>query len=343
MRKKPAKKIAAKTPQRGTRLRRKSSVGSVQYTRYIIISFAVILLVLIASFGPKALDRPHVLGASVYLADQENGEINVPGDNMSGANGGPENNSSGSSNNTQVDCVGPDGKHFTTTLQICAKINDYWHNNHFSFTPLQPQTLSKPSMTNDQKKPSGIKPGTTIHFQQAGDTTEIKAQHPDGTEENLQKENSLEKLNQDLQQEDMHIGTTAANGFVLRKGDVSVHTTLPLSVDPTTHTLTITTPDGTTKQVTVLPDQAIKNLLEKKLMDTVENEATPSSSSSSQKIQLTTINNQPVFSVKGMSNKKVFGIFPLSFAKTAFVSAETGDVVQVDQTALSKFIELFSF
>ena len=107
MKKKLAKKAAAKSPQRRTRLSRKSSVGSVQYTRYIVISFAVILLVLVASFGPKALDRPHVLGASVYLADHGSNSDSGGGDtsgssDSSGSNSGSSTNSgSGSSGDSR--------------------------------------------------------------------------------------------------------------------------------------------------------------------------------------------------------------------------------------------------
>lgn len=355
MKKKIQKKSSVK--QSVSRKTSKSSHGgrSILLMRFFVYGFGALVLVFLFSFSAKSLEKPHVLGASVYIAQGGDTSTSGGGGDTSGGGSTDINGSSGSSggsntasgetsggteinggtevggggpvnNNTTVDCIGPDGKHFTTTFKSCANLNDGWHHGNFEFTPLQ---------VKHHFKSSSVEPTKTPEINETGN--EVK---PTGTEDLQNTTDDLQKINNDLQDSGVEVGTSEAHGFTIKKGDVEAETHFPLSVDPTTHTLTVTTPAGT-KEVTILPDKAVQNVLQKRLLDSIENQAT--ASGSVQKVALTEVNNEPVFQINGVSNKKVLGLFPVSFAKTAFVSTQTGQVIKVDETFLDKLLEALSF
>lgn len=124
----------------------------------------------------------------------------------------------------------------------------------------------------------------------------------------------------------------------MKNADVETETEFPLSVDPTTKTLTVTTPSGV-KTVTVLPNQAIANMLANHAVNEVETDP----STGIKQIILTEVNNEPTFEIKGRNNKHLFGVFPVSVPKTLFVSAQTGQVVQTDENLGGKILEVISF
>lgn len=187
--------------------------------------------------------------------------------------------------------------------------------------------------------------GTThIELKTEGDKIVIKSKTPNGETE-LETKSALDSLNQALKDEDIQIGTTAANGFSIKKHDVEAETHFPLSVDPTTRVLTVTTPAGS-KEVTVLPDQAVQNLLNGKVLTNVESQSTPTvdnPNATTQKTTLTELNNEPVFQVNGSLRKNLLGIIPIDLARTAFVSAQTGQVVKIDEALLQQILGAISF
>jgi len=150
----------------------------------------------------------------------------------------------------------------------------------------------------------------------------------------------FDKLNKELKNKDIKVSSTSGDGFSIDAGRIRAKTHFPLSVDPTTHTLTVTTPAGT-KEVTILPDQAVHNLLQHQILSTINQSS--GSGTTDNTISLTQVNNQPVFSIPGQSDKKFLGLFPVSFNKTVFVSAQTGQVIQTKENFLNKFLETFSF
>lgn len=162
----------------------------------------------------------------------------------------------------------------------------------------------------------------------------IKAKKPNGTEIQLQ-EDSLSKINEALKNEDVEIATSAGSGFLLRKGQFEAETHFPLSINPNTNTLTVTTPAGE-KDVTVLPDQAVNNLIDQKQIDRV------SSSSASTGIILGLFNNNPAFQISGSDSKKLLGFIPVNIDKTSVVSAQTGSILQTNESIINKILDLLS-
>lgn len=391
MKKRPAKKhISSK---------KKSS--SFIFIRYIALTVALFALV----FGAKGFlslsSKVHVLGAQtgpVLLADHGSDDSGGGGSDSGGSSGGSggsgsssgsggsgssggssdtgSNSGSGSSGSTQsvsadtqVDCVGPDGKHFTTSFHDCQELNNAWHRSNFSFTPLTTsQTTEQENKTEDkttdqQKKENDVvknevgklevktekgklkfnltQNGVKVKIEKEGDSLKVKAEKKDGTEVELETKDALDTLNKELESDNVEIATNDASSLTIKNGNTEAETELPISVDPLTHELTVTTAAGT-KTVSILPDQAVQNTLDNKVFSNIESQ-TSSDNTTSQKATLTEVNSEPVFAVKGLSQKKVLGLFPLGFSKTAFVSATNGKIVSVDESLLNKILEAISF
>lgn len=291
-----------------------------------------------------------------------------------------ENKKSGSSvpGESTVDCVGPDGKHFQSSFKDCSELNKAYNKSNFNFTPLttQSQQTVKNEAEDDSKKLQveiqGQKQeiqqqskgasqqsfqiktengksqvniaqnGTTLEIKSENGKTQIHAKKADGTEIELSSDDAVEKLNETLKEKEIEVEETPDKELVIRKGDVEAETRVPISVNPITKELSITTPAGQ-KTVTILPDQAVANLIANKEITSVTQQSTNFGANSSQRITLTELNNEPVFQVDGILNKKILGIVPVSFAKTSFVSGTTGNVVKTDETVLNRIVEAFSF
>ena len=169
----------------------------------------------------------------------------------------------------------------------------------------------------------------------------VRTKDQQGTELKLQGGDALEKINNILKENDMEIGSSSANELTLRKGNVEAQTHFPLSINPTTNALTVTTPAGV-KTVTVLPDQAVENLMQQRIIDSVSTTTTATNGAQLQLVTLGLLNNQPAFQVQGVDNKKLLGFLPVSIDKTAYVSAQNGQVLQTNESFLSQILDLLS-
>lgn len=165
----------------------------------------------------------------------------------------------------------------------------------------------------------------------------IKIKQENGDEVEIEND-SLDDINEALEEEDIHITTISGSGFRIRRGQFEAGTRFPLSINPETNQLTVTTLAGE-KNVAVLPDQAVANLLRLKFIDIV---ATNSATGTSENISLGLLNDEPTFQIKGLDNQKLLGFLPVSIQKTSFVSAESGEVLKIDQTFLNRLLDFFS-
>lgn len=311
-------------------------------------------------------------GSSSGSGGGNSGSGDHGGSNSGGGSSG-SGNSSSVSDSSQVDCVGPDGTHFTTTFKSCSDFNNGWHHPNFSFTPLSnpqvqqpqkpeqeikqvvPETEVKQPETNQEtvgklevKTEDGKSEvkleqnGTKVKIEKEDGKLKVKAEKADGTEIELETEDALGALNNELEAKGVKVATTDAHTLTITKGETEAETELPIGVDPTTHELTVTTPAGT-KTVSILPDRAVENLLNEKVLNSIESKTSLQNGKTTQKATLTEVNDEPVFAVKGLSQKKLFGLIPVAFAKTGFVSATTGQVTKTDETLINRILEALSF
>lgn len=132
----------------------------------------------------------------------------------------------------------------------------------------------------------------------------------------------------------------------VRQGHVRTRTHFPITIGPENE-LIITTPAGQ-KVVTVLPDAAMKNLLQKgfPMAAPTPPESTPSASdegsgsgdlddviseSESTDVTLEEVDGTLVYMAKAKKGAKFLGLVPVEGAVTAEVSAETGQVLTYNE------------
>lgn len=110
----------------------------------------------------------------------------------------------------------------------------------------------------------------------------------------------------------------------------SVESDFPLSVNPITRELTVDTPAGI-RIVAILPQQAVDNMLAAGIvtMTTGVNLKTESDGSLS-------------YDIDGTKNEKLLGIFDIAVQKNLIISAQTGQVLTVNQSTFSKILDFLS-
>lgn len=282
------------------------------------------------------------------------------GSNSSGSGGGSGNDSgrdtngnrgsqSGSSSvgttnpETTVDCIGPDGKHFTTTFKSCNDLNNAWGKKNWTFNAVSPvpqvttiQETPKPEklevkVENSKSKINIESNNTEVKLEISDDKLKIKSKDADGNEIELEQKDALKKVNDSLETEGVEIEHATESGeFHIKNGQVTAKTELPISVDPSTKTVSVTTPGGT-KEVAVLPNAAVESLLTTNTLDKQNNE-----------IELVNVNNDPTFKIAGIDDKKLFGIIPVALNKTVFVSASTGKITKTEESFFNSFLDIIS-
>jgi len=169
----------------------------------------------------------------------------------------------------------------------------------------------------------------------------IKAKKADGTEVQLET-HTLDDINEALEEDDIKIGTTSARGFSITNKETKAETEFPVSVNLASRILSVDTPLGQ-KDLTVLPNQAVQNVLGQKIIDRIsENSLSGTSGAQLQLVQLKLFANRPVFQVQGVDDKKFLGIVPVGIQKTTLVSAETGLVVKTNEDLINRILDIFS-
>ncbi len=140
-----------------------------------------------------------------------------------------------------------------------------------------------------------------------------------------------------MEKEDVKIATAGGQTALVNKR-VGALSSFPLSINPVTRELTVTTPAGT-KIVTVLPQQAIDNMLASKVMTDVMGEKVDNELASIPSlVRLEEKNGVLVYKVKGTKTHKLFGFIPIKTGVTAFVSAENGQVVTSTDSLLGRIL-----
>lgn len=140
-----------------------------------------------------------------------------------------------------------------------------------------------------------------------------------------------------VEKDDVKIAT-AGGQMVLVNKRVGALSNFPISIDPTTRQLTVTTPAGS-KVVAVLPQKAIDNMLAAKVMTDVVGEKVDNELASIPSlVKLEEKNGILVYKVKGTKTHKLLGFIPIKTGVEAFVSAENGQVVESTDSLLGRIL-----
>ena len=178
--------------------------------------------------------------------------------------------------------------------------------------------------------------------------------------EDEEEDELLEELEDELEEDDIEIATGSAQVGFIQKGH-KVRTNFPLSVNPATGELFVTTPAGE-KVVAILPDVAIQNMIRAGILTRVEEEPEPQASpspegtSSAQPpegttaasvagagIELTQENNEAVYLISGVKDEKFLGLFPAGIKLKAIVAVDDGNLLDIRQGFFSRLLDLLSF
>lgn len=184
--------------------------------------------------------------------------------------------------------------------------------------------------------------------------TKIKDKEDNDVEVEDEVEDELQKQTDDiLEKDDIKIATGSAQLGFTEHGK-KVRTNFPLSVNPATGQLMVTTPKGT-KVVAILPSEAIQNMIKAGIMtsldqppvtDTNPPEGTSSAVTSvlGAETELTTEDNGTVvYKIKGIKNKNFIGLIPMNLKLTAVVSAENSQLISTQESFVTRILDLLSF
>ena len=162
----------------------------------------------------------------------------------------------------------------------------------------------------------------------------LEAETEDGERTELGEDDAIEI--EDRHDDKIRFATGSSDReMTFSRNRVRARTNFLLSVDLNTNELIVTTPNGV-KRVTVLPDQAIANLLANDVIDRLEPE-------SETELELTEEDGVPTYEVAGESDQKLLGLLSVKIKSRVKVSAETGEVVRTEKAILARLIDLFSF
>lgn len=175
----------------------------------------------------------------------------------------------------------------------------------------------------------------------------LRAENEQGKEVEVENE-ELDEMGNEAEEELEKKGIKIATGSgkpVLAKNNVAALTDFPLSIDVATNKLIVTTPAGQ-KVVTILPDQAIQNLLDTNIISRVDSSSDPALTDElgqlSGVVKLEIKNEKIVYKVKGTKSHRLLGFIPVNASTTVFVSAETGETIETEQPFITSIIDLLS-
>lgn len=171
---------------------------------------------------------------------------------------------------------------------------------------------------------------TEMHFENKNGAIEIKKKTEDGTNETVSEtevEETLKNIDEELQ-----IKPGAGDSLTISKGETTAHTKLKLVMNADSGKLGVEIL-GETKDINILPDQAVNTLKSSSVIDEVSG-ATP--------VTLGLTDNQPSFQIEGAKTKKIFGLIPVKISKKVIVSADTGNIISEDTSTMDKILSVIS-
>lgn len=177
----------------------------------------------------------------------------------------------------------------------------------------------------------------------------LKVENEDGDEVEIEDDELTElehAVEGELEDNDVKLAPITDNQLAVIKNQIAAVTDFPLSINVETKELIITTPAGQ-RVVTILPDQAVQNLLATGIINKIE---TPPADATIQDqldtlvgvVKLEIRDDKVVYKVNGVKTHNVLGFIPVTTPVTAFVSTETGGAVAKQQSILANVIDFLS-
>jgi len=121
--------------------------------------------------------------------------------------------------------------------------------------------------------------------------------------------------------------TGSGSNLTLSQGDIQAHTHLPVTYDQQANQLSLTL-DGQEIGITTTPKQAVSQIQDQHLLDTVT------------KIEITARNGQAVYTLTGTKTKKLFRLIPITLNYHVTLSADS--TTSTPTSPLTKLINFLS-
>lgn len=204
--------------------------------------------------------------------------------------------------------------------------------------------------------------GLRIEIKKVGDQVITRIKNEDDEDVELdedEQEDLFDQLEDELEEDDIEIATGSAVPGFIQKGH-KVRTNFPLSVNPETGELFISTPAGE-RMVAILPDVAIQNMIRAGIMTRIVEEppadasptpptgtdsatvVTPPATVEGAGIELTQEGDEVVYLISGVNSQNFLGLVPVDIKVKAKVSASDGQLVDIEQGLIARILDLFSF
>ncbi|MFH0773349.1 MAG: hypothetical protein V1922_03490 [bacterium] len=149
-----------------------------------------------------------------------------------------------------------------------------------------------------------------------------------------QPSSSTTQEEQKAQQNVNSQSNTSLPSLEINANNVIALSNMGLSVDPLSGILTVQTPNGP-QRVSIMPDEALGIVIELKALN-AKGKIEPS-------ILLVSENGALIYRISGEKVEKFLGLFPFPIKKQILVSADTGSVVKVELSLLSRILSYFTF
>lgn len=191
--------------------------------------------------------------------------------------------------------------------------------------------------------------GVKVRYEFRDGQLAVKVENEEGEELELEPE-EIEEIEDDIEEELEDDGikiATAGGKLAVIKNRFGASTNFPLSINPATNELIVTTSAGQ-KTVTILPDQAVQNMLAANVISRLGARAIVDAAlqnqvaSASAIVELGVRNNIPVYEIPGIRDFRLLGFIPVSAPVTAVVSAETGGLLATEQSLFTRIIDFLS-
>lgn len=210
-------------------------------------------------------------------------------------------------------------------------------NNTSSPEPVRVETKTTPERIKSEIREGNLRVKFEIKDNKVKIETKVKEVEDEIELEDEAEDEAIDQIEAELEEEDIKIATAPGQIAIVHKR-VGALSNFPISIDPTTRQLTVTTPAGA-KVVAVLPQKAIDNMLAAKVMtDVVGEKVANELASIPSLVKLEEKNGILVYKVKGTKTHRLLGFIPIKTGVEAFVSAENGQVVESTDSLLGRIL-----
>lgn len=221
--------------------------------------------------------------------------------------------------------------------------------------------VSTSSSSDDEVETKNFNKNSVVKFESRAGVSKLSVKSDDNTveEEILLEEDSEVEIGEDASDSGKIKVGKRGNDFTIANLGVRTRTNFPLTVNPETNQLVISTPSG--EKTVILPSEAIQNMINNAGFDVVESsEPEEDDSTESGELEDSTISGELdetndellllvndqgelVYEAEGIDQQRFLGLLPVGIRKKVQVNAETGAVVSVESPFFQRFLDLLSF